>query len=147
MPGDSLKMYKEIIVNILKLFQLLTLIARIFFKFFIFNLSLCFASEEYQPKMLRDESDKLVTVTKEALKKLGNKKSFINYDLNLTNSEIKTLKKISINSEYKDYNNFGNLEKLEKEVSSFIILLGNNEEISKNSALLISRIVNETVRA
>lgn len=84
-----------------------------------------------------------------AINTLGFTNPFAFYDLNLSDSEINALKKIVINHPIlTNYNNYGNIDKLEIEVNEFIKSISKeNEIIAKEVSLLIEKLVKELVQA
>lgn len=93
--------------------------------------------------------DALISNVQTAINNLGPNTPFAFYDLNLTDNEIKTLEKITINSSMlTDYNNYGNIDKLEVEINEFIKSLSQeNEIIAKEASQLITKLVKGLVQA
>ncbi|MDP1723887.1 MAG: hypothetical protein Q8L85_04220 [Alphaproteobacteria bacterium] len=93
--------------------------------------------------------DTLITNVQTAINNLGPNNPFAFYDLNLSDNEIKTLEKITINSPILTaYNNYGHIDKLEVEVNEFIKKLSQeNEIIAKEVSQLIEKLVKELIQA
>ncbi|MDP3532365.1 MAG: hypothetical protein Q8S31_03650 [Alphaproteobacteria bacterium] len=93
--------------------------------------------------------DILMTNAQSAINNLGPDNPFAFYDLNLSDNEIKTLEKIIINPlTLKNYENYGNIDKLEVEVSEFIKSLSEeNEIIASEASQLITKLVKGLVQA
>lgn len=91
----------------------------------------------------------LISNAQTAINNLGPNTPFAFYDLNLTDHEIKILEKISINSPMlTDYNNYGNIDKLEVEINEFIKSLSQeNEIIAEEFSQLIAKLVKGLVQA
>jgi hypothetical protein len=91
----------------------------------------------------------LVTNAQAAINNLGPNNPFAFYDLNLSDNEIKTLEKISINSPaLVNYENYGNIDQLEVEVNEFIKSLSQeNEIIALEVSQLITKLIKGLVQA
>ena len=93
--------------------------------------------------------DTLITNVQTAINNLGPNNPFAFYDLNLSDNEIKILEKITINPIISNsYENYGNIDKLEVEVSEFIKSLSEeNEIIASEASQLITKLVKGLVQA
>ncbi|MBY0272199.1 MAG: hypothetical protein K2X02_02115 [Alphaproteobacteria bacterium] len=93
------------------------------------------------------ENEKETREIQTAIKALGPSRSFVYYDLHLSENEKSAGNALKI-SKTDSYNNYGNLNVLESEVREFIKTLGKvNNTNAKEVAGLIVRLVNEILQA
>lgn len=78
------------------------------------------------------------------LKVLGKCQTFALFSLGLSEDELNTLSKIKI-AKTNEYNNFGDFNKLNEEVTSYLTSQGNNQALARDVSKIIERIIDETL--